>query len=467
MKNILVSEGAYIKEALSCILNNSTEKDYDRIFIGSKDTSKCKDLLHILNNIENGSCLKKEEVTLSLSCIISKCVYMFGNEEDIFLDLYLNNETISFIEESIDNELLYLPPKVFINEHPVSYSYINYINKEDSSFKLKKDTVPYQDNYNEENTDNNDTEVEETNDNPDKKELSNENMPSENMKTISDERRNEILAITKGISFEKDGYHFSKKQNDVLSRLIKSRKNFTAKEISDVTGINKVTIYNKRVALSKQKINQDALKDSKSAKTNTRRKDSTSLAKEEREKELNEIATRFVPTFDESTKKLSAESKRELKELFTDRSRNWSVTEICKATNLKKSIVLNALENTDENKENAELDSHKTDNIDESMFSYDFSLMDENILQYANQAGIFPSGNIIEDAENAMGISFSKEDRSALCYAFKNPISNEFDSDFIVTLNKFHFTYANEVTTLQPIFTMYKMICNKMEKNYR
>ena len=458
MKTILVSESAYIKEALNRVINESTEINYDRIFIGSKDTSKCKDLLHILNHVDDEACIKKEEALLSLSCIISKCIYIFGNEEDIFLDLYLDNETITFIKESINNELLYLPPKVFINERPITY-----INKEEKSSVSKNNIASYQDDSNNEDIiDNNEIENE-----PDKQEMLDETSLSKNIKTISKERQDEILAITKGISFEKEGYHFSKKQNDILIRLIKSRKNFTTKEICDVTGLNKITVYNKRVALAKQKINQDVPSDSKTTKTITRKKDSTSIAKEEREKELNEIAMKFVPIFDESTKKLSAESKQKLKELFIDSSRNWSVSEICRATNLKRNIVVDALENKNNEKEPFGADLSKNNNVDESNFSYDFSMIDENILRYANQAGIFPSGNIIDDAENAIGISLSKEDRSALCNAFKDPISNEFDADFIVTLNKLHFTHVNKLSVLHPVFTIYKMLCTKAKEEMK
>lgn len=458
MKTILVSESAYIKEALNRVLNESTEINYDRIFIGSKDTSKCKDLLHILNHVDDEACIKKEEALLSLSCIISKCIYIFGNEEDIFLDLYLDNKTIIFIKESINNELLYLPPKVFINERPITY-----INKEEKSSVSKNNIVSYQDDSNNEDIINNN----EIKSEPDKQEISDETILSENIKTTSKERQDEILAITKGISFEKEGYHFSKKQNDTLIKLIKSRKNFTTKEICDVTGLNKVTVYNKRVALAKQKINQDIPSDSKTTKTIIRKKDSTSIAKEEREKELNEIAMKFVPIFDESTKKLSAESKQKLKDLFIDSSRNWSVSEICRATNLKRNIVVDALENKNDENKYFVADLSKNNDVDESDFSYDFSMIDENILRYANQAGIFPSGNIIDDAENVIGVSLSKEDRSALCNAFKDPISNEFDADFIVTLNKLHFTYVNKLSLLQPVFTIYKMLCTKVREEMK
>lgn len=458
MKTILVTENTYIKEILNRVLNESAEMNYDKIFIGNKDTSKCKDLLHILNHVDDEACTKKEDVLLSLSCIISKCVYIFGNEEDIFLDLYLGNETITFIKESINNELLYLPPKVFINERPITY-----INKEEKNSDVKNNIASYQDDSNNEDIiDNNEIENE-----PDKQEMLDETSLSKNIKTISKERQDEILAITKGISFEKEGYHFSKKQNDILIRLIKSRKNFTTKEICDVTGLNKITVYNKRVALAKQKINQDIPSDSKTTKTIIRKKDSTSIAKEEREKELNEIAMKFVPIFDESTKKLSAESKQKLKELFIDSSRNWSISEICRATNLKRNIVVDALENKNNEKEPFRADLSKNNNVDESNFSYDFSMIDENILHYANQAGIFPSGNIIDDAENAIGISLSKEDRSALCNAFKDPISNEFDADFIVTLNKLHFTYVNKLSVLHPVFTIYKMLCTKAKEEMK
>ena len=457
MKRILISDGKNIKEALA----KKELVTYDKVFVNTYDTSVSNTFLQLIDDIETE---KTESPALSLAVAFGKSICEFGNEEEIKATVFFSEQQIAQIKDAVNKHILFVPPTVeilyFSKEEYVEQDEISSVDTViNDSTELPSEELPVK----EKETDSKNIAVSESND---EKNTAIDNLPKQD--EIEDPRIEAIRKIIGKVTFERDGLRFSKEQNVKLGRIFKDKRNFTYEEISSVTGLPINILKNKMYVIKRslnKKENGKNLKtevsDEKKQKKRVQRKtDATSVAKTARKNELMELASTFTPVFDESGKKLTKESALRLKGLFSDTNRNWKVSEICEATGLKKSVVTVAM--MQDNNDTEDVANVRTTLIKEGVayqkkVLYDLSSLNEDILLYANEANILPSGNIITDAKNAMNVStLSEYDTAILLIAFGQ--LNEFDSDFMGCLIKNEFTYIDKALSLKPLCSMFKAI---------
>lgn len=429
---VLITDGYYAKKSLE----NGTPDDL--IYICGKNPGNAKELLDVLEKMKTQKKSEEKEAILYFTKIITKTTIsvLSGEIKDVNFDLVFSPEVTDKIKAHVEKGEIFVPAFFTVSYRETEDENSNTDLKEREQELGDKGTT--------------------TNEVNDSKCIS--ESPIVNM-----DRTEEILSISKNISFERDGLHFSKKQNQIFDRLFKSRNKYTSEEIAKALNLPIAVIRNKRTKFNKERDkNKDLSTEHKKAQ------DETTQAKEARNKEIQELAHHFVPEF--NGRSLTDKSKEELCSLFSDQNRNWKISEIAKVTGLSRNIVISAFENKEKDQkeeqisETEALREQKKKEIEKEASFYRKNLRydiryvsNDQIQQYALEAGIIPSGDILTDSICALGIqNISKQDEDCLCIAFG--CLQNFDTDFTNTLIAGNFSYMNLIQRLKPVCNMYKTL---------
>lgn len=464
MKTCLVTDGYSIKNFYDALMNeyeacnfNSNSSLKDTMFVCGENTSDPSKILSICSAIENEKRSTKESALLYFAKAVSFMLYRYSLEKRIVIAIFLSDDCCTSIEEAIIQGLLYLPNNIKV-------VYIRALNQKDSDAHTN-DRAPS-------NLPN-----ESQNDIIQKINTENNNDFSEFEANEPKDRIEMIHSLTKGVSFERDsvgrGSRFSAKQNAIFLKIFRNRNNFTNDEIANALNLPISTIRNKRFFYNSKKEQEKQLEDVSEVsnvlnKTSIRKTDRAANARNERAKQLVEIAAGFIPEYINGSKILSEKSRKELKELFTDSNKNWKISEISKVTGVKKSQVEYAMMQHNEVSVEKDAVEGARDRLAfimandaatyRSMLKYNTSLLVENpqILTCSNECGIIPSGDLIQDAAFVLGVTFTKEEENCLSVAFG--CLQNFDTDFMNTLIAGNFPYIGRAYKLKPLCTMLKLL---------
>lgn len=440
--NYLVTDGfSYNEESLK----KCGDVSFDKLYVCGYDSGKASELMKVVNCINEKQIAKIEEIMASLIKIV--------NERALQSSIWfmLGKENIELVSKMIENNLIVISESMEVQFVDVVYKAKNTetkSNKEDTSVFINEQITAAENIPDDKNNNDNKNRI-------------------KNSTTISRKRIKAIKDIVGETKLKWQGRRIPDEVITVMTRIFEDEDNYTNAEICVATKLSSDFVANTKRKIKNIKQNQDievpiipiapvVSEESVTVvptKKRTVKKDATALAKEERLKELKELGERFAPEFTEDGKTLTIACREHFRELFINPQRNWSVSEIVKTTGLKKSQVDRYLNNEPYKQEetpSVSLLMEKEANAYRDKMEYDITDVD-------HPSSIFPSGNIIRDAANALGVeSFSKDDENCLIIAFGK--LNDFDAGFLNELSKGKFSYMNQVQNLKGVYRDFKKI---------
>lgn len=435
--NYLITDGfSYNEESLKKCGNIS----FDKLYVCGYDSGKATELMKVVNCINVKQSAKIEEIMASLIKIANEHALQSG------VWFMLEKENIELVGKMIESNLIVIPESMEVQFVDIVYKAKNETkpSKEDTSTVISNQTVEKETNTEAENNDNRDK--------------------TKNPKTFSRKRIRAIKDIVGETKLKWQGRRIPDEVIAVMTRIFEDEGNYTNAEICTATKLSSDFVANikRKIKNAKQNNETEATvtpvvavneEESVPVKKRTVKKDATALAREERLRELKALGESFTPEFTEDGKTLTVESHERFRELFINPQRNWRVSEIADVTELKKSQIDRLLNNEPSKQE----ETPSTSILLEREANAYRDKMDYSMVDADRSSGIFPSGNIIQDAANALGIeSFSKDDENCLIIAFGK--LGDFDTGFLNELSKGNFSHMEDVQKLKGVCQSFKKI---------